>query len=299
VLTKIQSSLLKQLLSTKPAERPRAEAALAAIYPIILKRPAPKHLFWFDSPERAGWAVKLLDAAQERMWAGFVELESRRPERRQFLDGVRAELCDHAGLKWEKLTKVAGWHRIQQTSFNLERIESHGRMEFFMEAARQDHPLHDDWKRKMSPFFGGPKRGNEVWRVEKRYRAAILGACGHEMSYNHTQQSAYTFALMAEDQEFVASSGRAVTPAIAAAWEFVRSAGECWVFEGAVVLLDRPAKVRLNSENFLHCEDGPAVVFRDGTKIWARNGRVNAGPRVPGQPRRSRWDAFCVGIEQR
>jgi hypothetical protein len=85
MLTKIQSSLLKRLLSTKPADRPRAEAALAAIYPIILKRPAPKHFFWFDSPERAGWAVKLLDAVQERMWAGFVELESRRSERRQFL----------------------------------------------------------------------------------------------------------------------------------------------------------------------------------------------------------------------
>jgi hypothetical protein len=221
-----------------------------------------------------------LDAVQERMWAGFVELESRRSERRQFLDSVRAELCDHAGLKWEKLTKIAGCHRTHQASFNLERIESRGLTEFFSEAAREDHPLHDQWKRKMYPFFGGPKRGNEVWRVEKRYRAAIIGACGHEMSYNHineTGQFAYSFALMAEDQEFAASSGRAVAPAIAAAWEFVQSAGECWVFDGAVVLLDRPAKVRLNSESFLHCEDGPAVVFREGTKIWARNGRSTRG----------------------
>ena len=295
--TKIQSSLLKQLLSTKPADRPRAEKALSVIYPVILKRPAPKHFFWFDSPERAGWAVKLLDAAQERMWAGFVELEANRPGGRSLLDSVRAELCDQAGLKWEKLTKIAGLHKL--TSFNTERIESRGLMEFFMEAGRPDHDRHDEWRRKMMPFFGGPKRGNEVWRIEKRYRAAILEACGHEESFNYTQQSAYTFAEMAEDQEFTASSGRAVTPALAAAWDFVRTAGECWVFEGAVVLLERPAKVRLNSEMFLHCEDGPAVVFRDGTKIWARNGRVNAGPRVPGQPRRSRWDAFCVGVEQR
>lgn len=116
--------------------------------------------------------MKLLDAAQERMWA------CRRPERRQFLDSVRAELCDHAGLKWEKLTKIAGWPRTQQTSLDLERIESHGLMEFFTEAARQDHLLHAEWDRKMFPFFGGPKKGNEVWCVEKRYRAAILGACG-------------------------------------------------------------------------------------------------------------------------
>jgi hypothetical protein len=292
VLTKIQSSLLKQLLSTKPADRPRAEKALSVIYPAILKRPAPKHFFWFDSPERAGWAVKLLDAAQERMGRGAVELEAKRSVESSLLDSMRAELCDRAGLKWGELTKIAGWDRIHQTGFNLERIESHGLMELFRKAARPDHDLHDEWQRKMMPFFGGPKKGNAVWRVENRYRAAILGACGHEESFNYTQQSAYTFAEMAEDQEFAASSGRAATPALTAAWDFVRNAGECWVFEGIVVLLERPAKVRLNAEMFLHCDDGPAVVFRDGTKVWARNGRVNLGPRVPGAPRRSRCDAF-------
>jgi len=63
---------------------------------------------------------------------------------------------------------------------------------------------------------------------------------------------------------------------IAAAWDLARSTGLCWVFEGAVVLLERPAELRFNSEMLLHCDDGPAGAFRDGTKIWAWNGEVTS-----------------------
>src|SRR5260370_36861008 len=60
-----------------------------------------------------------------------------------------------------------------------------------------------------------------------------------------------------------------------AAVDLGRSAGLCWLFKGAVVLLERPAALRFNAEMFLHCDDGPAGAFRDGTKIWAWNGRVS------------------------
>ncbi len=33
--------------------------------------------------------------------------------------------------------------------------------------------------------------------------------------------------------------------------------------------------MRFNSEMFLHCDDGPAGAFRDGTKIWAWDGMVS------------------------
>jgi hypothetical protein len=39
--------------------------------------------------------------------------------------------------------------------------------------------------------------------------------------------------------------------------------------------LERPAELRFNSEMFLHCEDGTAVKFRDGTKVWSWNGMVS------------------------
>jgi hypothetical protein len=81
---------------------------------------------------------------------------------------------------------------------------------------------------------------------------------------------------MAADEEAAVSGGLEVPPAIAAAWDVARSSGLCWPFQGAVVLLERPAELRFNSEMLLNCDDGPAGAFRDGTKIWAWNGGVSS-----------------------
>ena len=80
MLTEIQSRWLKHLLSTEPSDRPRAETALRAWYREILKRPSPNHFFWFDSPARAGWAVKLLESAREDLWRAFAEEKSSQRE---------------------------------------------------------------------------------------------------------------------------------------------------------------------------------------------------------------------------
>src|SRR5277367_6007706 len=101
MLTDTQSKWLKHLLSMEPSDRPRAEAALSAWYPVILKRPSPEYFFWFDSPERAGWAVKLLESAQERMWQAFVEQKSSTREGRLLMESLRAELCEKSGLAWD------------------------------------------------------------------------------------------------------------------------------------------------------------------------------------------------------
>jgi hypothetical protein len=276
MLAETQSRWLKHLLSTEPSDRPRAEAALRVWYPVILKRPSPEYFFWFDSPERAGWAVKLLESARENLWLASVEQKSSRREGRLLLEGLRAELCDKAGLEWDQLTQVAGTHRTQQTSFNLERIALYGFRDLFVQARRIDHPQHAERERIVDLVFAGPGKDNEVRRVEDRFHAVIHHPCGQSLSLIYNQQSPYTFAKMAEDEEAAISGGLEVPPAIAAAWDLAQSAGLCWPFEGAVVLLDRPAELRFNSETFLHCDDGPAGAFRDGTKIWAWNGMVSS-----------------------
>jgi hypothetical protein len=273
MLTETQSRWLKYLLSTEPSDRPRAETALSVWYPEILKRPSPRHFFWFDSPERAGWAVKLLESAKERMWQAFVDQESSTREGRLFMESLRTELCDKAGLEWDQLTQVAGMHRTQQSAgITLHRIALHGLDELFRKASRKDHPQHEEYQRRVRPLFGGYDADDEINRIENCYYAAMLQACGWGFCLNHSLQSPYTFAKIAEDEEAAVSSGLEVPPAISAAWDLARSVGLCWVFEGAVVLLDRPADLRFNSGMFLHCDDGPAGAFRDGTKIWAWNG---------------------------
>lgn len=191
-------------------------------------------------------------------------------------ESLRSELCDKSGLDWDQLTQAAGRHRTQQSAgITQHRIVLRGLDELFSQGSSKDHPRHAEWESKVRPLFGGYDKDDEINRVENRYYDAMLPSCGWGFCLNHSLQSPYTFAKMAEDEEFALSNGGEVPPAIAAAWDLARSVGLCWVFEGAVVLLERPAELRFNSEMFLHCDDGPAGAFRDGTMIWAWNGMVS------------------------
>lgn len=56
-------------------------------------------------------------------------------------------------------------------------------------------------------------------------------------------------------------------------WADLAKATGWWQpFEGVVVACERPSKQDVNEEGQLHCEDGPAVVMRDGWKVWSLNG---------------------------
>jgi hypothetical protein len=47
-----------------------------------------------------------------------------------------------------------------------------------------------------------------------------------------------------------------------------------WVLwhENVCVIVDRPKTIRFNDENELHCEDGPAIAYRDGWSLYMWNG---------------------------
>ena len=45
--------------------------------------------------------------------------------------------------------------------------------------------------------------------------------------------------------------------------------GWVWFFAGAVIITDRPRILRRDDQNRLHCEDGPALEYRDGFAIHA------------------------------
>ena len=55
----IRAAWLAQLHSTIPADRPRAEAGVRALY-ASAGFAEPRHFLWFDSPCAASWAVAML-----------------------------------------------------------------------------------------------------------------------------------------------------------------------------------------------------------------------------------------------
>lgn len=50
------------------------------------------------------------------------------------------------------------------------------------------------------------------------------------------------------------------------------SCGWCWFFGGAAIVTDRPRVLHRDDENRLHCENGPAIEYRDGFGIYAWHG---------------------------
>ena len=59
--------------------------------------------------------------------------------------------------------------------------------------------------------------------------------------------------------------------------DVARSCGWWWCYENYVIVCERPAVVNMEPHDGaerLHCEDGPAVVFRDGWSVYAIHGIV-------------------------
>lgn len=56
-------------------------------------------------------------------------------------------------------------------------------------------------------------------------------------------------------------------------WDkLVKSTGPCWPYTNYCLMSERPVIARKNANEVLHCEDGPALQYRDGFSIYAVNG---------------------------
>jgi len=51
-----------------------------------------------------------------------------------------------------------------------------------------------------------------------------------------------------------------------------KSCGWVWFFEGAAIMTDRPMTLRRDEQTRLHCENGPALEYRDGFSVYAWHG---------------------------
>jgi len=52
------------------------------------------------------------------------------------------------------------------------------------------------------------------------------------------------------------------------------SSGFHYLYDTCAIICDRPEIISLNDNNEVHCEDGPAIKFRDGLTIYAIDGHV-------------------------
>ena len=268
--SEIRAQWIGRLLSTEPAERPRAEAALCELYSAAALDP-PRHFFWFDSPLMAAWAVALLTEPYDFLWQQIFRDIDRRKLERESVERARAALCQSAGQSdWKSVVDTAG------EPLSLSRMKAGAKPG---EPPKSIHAAASIARFTFYDQLGVPypnfDPSDAVALVERPLRLVIGGQEGWSIVnpllvasfYSH-----YSFSMMATDE--ILGGGRPLPPILANAQEVARSAGLWWPFTQSVVISDRPLEIYRNSKSLLHRADAPAVIYRDGLRAWAWDGRA-------------------------
>jgi hypothetical protein len=266
------------LLSTEPAERPCTESAQRELYSLA-DLTAPEHIFWLDSPSAAAWAVGLLSEPHDFLWQRIIADAGRRKREREYMDHVRAALCESAGQPdWKTLVAAAGPRlsggrmRLAATPAPVTPI---GSIHAWVAVSR--FKLYENVADGMPGFDDN----DDLYRTEKRFREVIGGQAAWSIVnplISGSFYSQYRFSTMAQDE--AAGRGRDVPPILTAAWQVARSAGPWWPLSHSAVVSDRPLLMHLNEERLLHRGGGHAAEFRDGVRVWAWNGHAIGEGRI-------------------
>jgi hypothetical protein len=267
----IRSRWLAQLLSTEPADRPQAHAAVRDLYTAAGFEP-PRYVFWFDSPFDACWANVLLTAPYSSIWPQMLAGLSQVRAYREKIEQARAQLCETAAEKnWDTLLATIGRPMGMHVGPPKGPL-SPGATSVPFEVLRARIKLYD---KVPTPRFD---ESDALFLAENRLFSTGRGVLNSQMRDRAVNSRLavsffmdYSFCMMADDEQQCAASA---PPAIlSAAWAIARSSGPWWPYDKAAVLTDRPSEMHLNQHSLLHRGDGPAAVYRDGTPVYAWNGK--------------------------
>ena len=266
----IRSAWLTQLYSTSAADRARAEDAMGRLY-AAAKFSAPRHVVWFDSPFEASWAVAVLVAPYHQIWRDKLSSTSLSKADRAKIDGAKAALTRHlAANDWNEALRAAGAPRGAHLAWPPD--PSRMFHSAFLDAR---YGLVSD----VSELFVVYGEDDDLTRAEAHYAGPHRGVLRSALCCPTTDLligesffEEYSFSKMADDE--LRTIGREPPALLSAAWDIARSSGLWWPFENVAVASDRPSEVHLNEKFVPHREDGPAIVFRNGDRVFAWNGKA-------------------------
>jgi hypothetical protein len=280
------------MFSTEPSDREKAQTAVRKIY-LEAGLDAPQHFLWFDSPQTIRSAlISLLsphDPTYIYAWARGAKFKIQPPAA-----GIRDQICAMlAALNWEAaaaaIGKPIGHFRGDHNHLNQEISELVSILRRDLYSALSPRPRFDD--------------SDELYRAERWYwcsnsGVALLGSALKE-PLGWAFCNLYSFSDMAQD-EFKTS--KKTPPAILeAAWAVAKSAGLWWAFDHAAILTERPAEIHTNEKMLLHRAGGPAIVYRDGVRVYAWEGHymLESWIMQPETVRPSLLQSVCQGVGDR
>lgn len=266
-LTDIRRRWLEQLFSTDPADTNRAREGVRQLY-AAAGFGEPRHVLWFDSPHAAAWAVALLIDPRHHLAPRLTNLQG---DESQGLERARASMLEQLGASSVEQAIAAVGQPIGEA---LQRTPDPSRM-FKMKILDAAFTLSDD----LAGILARMTEQDLLSVAEDRFWGGNLGVLASSVACSATERllansfaNEYSFSTMARHEELV---GRGPVPQILrSAWETARSAGMWWPLERGAIMSERPAEIHLNDQKLLHRTDGPAVVFRDSSKVYAWNGKA-------------------------
>src|SRR5688500_7144590 len=112
----VRSEWLAQVMSTVPADRPRAEGAVRRLY-VAAGFAEPKHMIWFDSPCAASWPIALLVESHDFTWKATFTSGLSKDDRAR-ADKARAALGGRLGWKnWAAAQTAVGAPRTMSLQY--------------------------------------------------------------------------------------------------------------------------------------------------------------------------------------
>jgi hypothetical protein len=235
-------------ISTDPADREAAEEGVRLAYESVALRP-PRHMMWLESP-----------------YAGCLEAGSRSTARADSSSGGLS-----AGIRPIGPDPGHIRARIRRLARNQvrDRLRSDvgDRVRATVRALVGD-PLLDRVGARVGDLVGQQLLDQVPPETKEQVEQAIAGQHDYWVLY------AGVFAKLGID----------VSP-LDGLLAVAHNAGWWWPSEDLVILTDRPKRIQRDDLGRLHCEDGPALQYRDGWTIYAWR-----GIRVPASLIESDWD---------
>jgi hypothetical protein len=283
----IRDEFLRIGLSTEPADFDAAEQAARDAY-AVAGLPAPELFIRLASPmEGAIGAVILKGTRIGESVRAQVRAQVWDQVRAQVWDQVRAQVGDQVGAQvWDQvLDQVGDQVRAQVWDQVGDQVRAQVRAQVWDQVGAQV------WDQVWDQV--GDQVGAQVWdQVGDQVRAQVRAQVGDQVRAQVWDQVG---------DQVRAQVGAAFYSQHEAGWlswasyfhrvcnlpgaekiePLARIAANCgwvWFFAGAVIITDRPRILRRDDQNRLHCEDGPALEYRDGFAIHAWH-----GTRVPAE----------------
>ncbi len=311
-----------QAISTQPVDRSAAQDAIRNLYRVLNK--VGPELLWFDAPLDAAVAAHILLIEQdpqffERYWGQLVR------KQRDEWTRVRAMISSQTGtIGWDETRRRLLPPPLNNThggrigsAFLLRSLREQGHLPWLPVGPRYNHHLSsisdtspatkEDRRREAQEYDRIQKLEEEndpvrllqedvdeiEWKcfyssptLEPAYKTEAMADTGIRFTDPEFTLSGVSFGQLARLEFLLKECGESFPDGYLAFLDVAKQVGLWWALERVAVVCDRPAELLRDASGRLHNANGPALVYRNGWKVFAVNGLISEPVLKAQQPRR-------------